>query len=367
MSFNVNFFDGKSSRVYKASVIINSTNWSISYVDEFLITKTISWTINEIQKPEVYTKGLVAFKYGESFPFQKIESSDEQFIKYINRSEHKNITSKVDNWLHKFTSKSIVLLLSIIIGAAFIMYFYVIPAVAVNFAEKLPKERVVDFGNYVFRVLLPNLKIDEEQTKNLQSFVDAMSLDSEFPLKVYVAKSKELNAFALSGGKFVIYTGLLKKIKTEHQLASLIGHEISHIEKRHVLKGMARNLSGAIFVSILFGDVSGVTAVLGENAHKFSQMAHSRALETEADIFGLEIVSKNNLDQHGMPELFQILKDETPINVPSFLSTHPILEDRIKYTQKIADEQKGFQENLVLKEKWNVIKSSFSSDKQDNL
>lgn len=366
--FSANFFDGKSSRIYKATIIPNASNWNISYVDEFAMPKTISWRINEIQKSEVYTKGLIVFKYGKSFPFQKIESSDEQFISYVQKSQHENITDKVDNWLHKSTSKSIALLLSIIIGFAIITYFYIIPTVAVNFAQNLPKERVIDFGDYVFRVLSPNLKIDEKQTKNLQNFVDAMKLDNEFPLTVYVSKSEELNAFALSGGKFVIFSGLLEKIETEHQLASLIGHEISHIENRHVLKNVARNLSGAIFMSILFGDVSGVTALLGENAHKFSQMSHSRTLETEADTFGLEIVRKNNLDQHGMPQLFQILKDETPIDMPSFLSTHPMLKNRIEYTKKVADEQPNFEENLVLKEKWNIIKASFSSEekKQNN-
>lgn len=365
MGFNANYFDGKSSKTYKASVVPNSISWKISYNDEILGKKEVTWKLDDIQKSEVYTKGLISFKYGKTFPFQKIESTDKEFIEYISKSELKNINNKVDTWLHKSTSKSIAILLVAIVGFATTMYFYVLPSVATSFAKNLPKENVIEFGDYVYRVLSPDLDIDEEQTQNLQDFVDEMELNNEFPLTVYVAKKDELNAFALSGGKFVIYSGLLEKIKSEHQLASLIGHEISHIESRHVLKNVARNLSGAIFMSVLFGDVSSATAILSENAHNLAQLSYTRSLEKEADEFGLEIVKNNNLDQHGMPELFQILKDETEIDVPSFLSSHPMLEERITYTKKIADEQEDYEENTILKEKWNLIQASFSSDEDE--
>ncbi|MGB1042829.1 MAG: M48 family metallopeptidase [Tenacibaculum sp.] len=366
MSFKANYFDGKSSKTHKATVTPNSVGWKISYTDELLGTVDVSWNLKAIQKSEVYTNGLVSFKYGEHFPFQKLESSDKQFISYINKSELSNLNNKVDNWLQKSAFKSIAILLTAIVGFAIGMYFYVLPSIAVNFAKNLPKESVIDFGNYVFRVLSPNLEINETQSKKLQSFVDEMKLDNEFPLTVYVADNNELNAFALSGGKFVIYTGLLNKIKNEHQLAALIGHEVSHIENRHVLKNVSRNLSGAIFVSIIFGDVSSATAILGENAHHFMQLSHTRDLEKEADNFGLKIMKANNLDQHGMPELFQILKDETNVDIPSFLSSHPILNDRIRYTKKVADSQNKTRENLILKEKWKLIQESITIDEDSD-
>lgn len=367
MQFKANYFDGKSSRTYKATIIPSSANWNISYTDDTLELKTTIWKTSEIQKSEVYTKGLISFKYGNKFPFQKIESTDEKFIEYISNSEHKNLNNKVDNWLHKSALKSITLLLLTIVGFALGMYFYVVPAVAVSFAKNLPKESVIDFGNYVFRTISYDLDIDEKQSKNLQNFVDKMQLNNEFPLVVYVANSNQLNAFAISGGKFVIFSGLLEEIETEHQLAALIGHEVSHIENRHVLKNVARSLSGAIFMSVLFGDVSGATAILGENAHGLLQLSHSRALEEEADIFGLKVMKDNNLDQHGMPELFEILKENSKIDVPTFLSSHPMLEDRIEYAKKVADKQGNFKENHELKKQWKIINDSFNSgEKSEN-
>ncbi|TYP97563.1 peptidase M48-like protein [Tenacibaculum adriaticum] len=364
MSFKANYFDGESSKTYLASVHPNTTDWRILFTDENGLHKEVHWKIEDIQKSEVFTKGLIAFTYGKTFPFQKIESSDNTFIEYISKSIHKNLNNKIDILLHKSGNKSITLLLLAIVGFAAGMYFYVIPTVAINFAKNLPKERVITFGNYVYRALSPDWEIDYQQSKKLQYFVDAMQIDSEFPIKAHVVKNDDLNAFAISGGKVIIYSSLLKKIENENQLAALISHEISHINNRHVLKNVSRNLSSAIFVSVLFGDINSITAIIGENAHLFSQLSFTRSLEKEADIFGLEMMRKNNLDLHGMPELFQLLKKETSRDIPSFLDSHPMLKDRIEYTKKIADKQESFEQNEILKEKWLDLKNSFSSEEK---
>ncbi len=357
MAFKVHFFDGKTSRTHEASVSANSVNWKICYVDENAMPIEISWNPQKIKKADVYTEGLVSFTYGDTFPFQKLESTDEQFINYVNNS-HQHLRSSIDLLLHKSKWRSIVFLLIGILGIGFVSYFYVIPTVATGFATSLSQENVIDFGDHVFNVLSVESKMNENASKELQDFVDEMEISSEFPLKVYVAESEELNAFALSGGKIVVFSSLLKKIETKEQLAALIGHEVSHIENRHMLKNIARNFGGAIFVSVLFGDINGATTVLMENAHLLGQLSFTRSLEKEADIFGLDIMRDNNLNLHGMPELFEILKKETAVDVPSYLSNHPMLKDRIEYTIEIAEQQEMILENRVLDLKWKAIKEA---------
>ncbi len=357
MSFNVHFFDGKTSRTHNARLIVSSVNWKIAYVDESSTPIEISWNPQKVKKSDVYTKGLVSFTYGDSFPFEKIESSDQNFIKYINNS-HQHLNSSLDVLLHKSKWKSLVFLLIGIVGIGLLSYFYIIPTVATGFASTLSEENVIDFGDYVFRVLSTDLEMNEDASKKLQNFVDAMDIDSTFPLEVYVVQSDELNAFALSGGKIVMFSSLLDKIQTKEQLSALIGHEVSHIENRHVLKNIARNFGGAIFVSVLFGDINGATTVLMDNAHLFSQLSFTRSLEKEADIFGLDIMRENKLDLNGMPELFEILKKETSFDVPTYLSNHPMLKDRIEYTTKIAAQQEKVGENQLLESKWQAIKEA---------
>ena len=47
--------------------------------------------------------------------------------------------------------------------------------------------------------------------------------------------------------------------------------------------------------------------------------------------------------------------------MPTYLSNHPMLKDRIEYTQKIAKEQGTISENTLLKEKWDALKTTFTN------
>jgi len=360
MTFNAKYFDGKSSQTFSSEVKVENNKWKIIFYDSHNQLKEVHWNTNQIKNSEVFTKGLIAFSYGDNFPFQRIESTDENFINYTYQNPITN-NQKIDTFLHKSVWKSLTGLLIFILGFSLLMYFYIIPGLALSFVEKLPKKQVESFGNYVFQKLSTSIEFDNQRTKLLQDFVDQLHINTEFKIDAYIAKSSELNAFALSGGKFVIYTGLLDKIENEHQLTALIGHEVSHINERHVLKSISKNLSGALFLSIILGDVNAVYSIVLENAHAFSQLSFSRTLEKEADVFGLEIMKTNNVDLHGMPELFKILKDNHSIEIPSFLGSHPMLDDRITYTETVANEQNSFSENSILKEKWELLKVNEST------
>ena len=368
MAFKAKYFDGKTSKTHHAEVTINSLQWTIRYMDDESPLQ-VNWSVEDIKKSDVFTKGFIAFTYGKNFPFQRLESDDVNFISFISNHDNKNFNRGIDTKLHQSSKKTLVSLIVGLIGLVFVAYLYVIPAIAENFAANLSQSTVTDFGNYVYRVLSPELNIDDEKSKKLQGFVDELEFDTEFNIEAYVANSDQLNAFALSGGKIVIFSSLLEKLENKEQLVALIGHEVAHIEKRHVLKNVSRNLSGAVFISILFGDVNSVTAVLADNAHMFSQLSFSRSLEKEADIYGLEIMKQNNVDLNGMPELFKLLKRETDIDIPSYLSNHPMLKNRIDYTTTLALEQDRFNNNYDLEEKWNDLKSlvlDYEEDKLEN-
>ncbi len=357
MSYQAIFFDGKSSTSHSVTICPNASNWKISFDDKSIVQSDILWSINEIKKSEAYTKGFITFTYGSTFPFQKIESTDTEFINYIHTQNNNKLNNKVDILLHKSAKKSIAVSLLFIIGFASLMYFFVIPTVAVAFAKNLHKNHVIKFGDYVYNILSHELDIDTRKSEKLQDFVNTLHIECEFPIHIQVAKSDELNAFAVSGGKIIIYSALLNKIENQHQLAALIGHEVSHIQNRHMLKSITRSFSGAIFISVLFGDINSVTTILGENAHLFYQLSFSRNLEKEADIFGMNLLENNQLNAHGMPELFELLEKETSIEIPEYLSKHPMLKERIEYSKKIADEQTYFTENSTLKQKWIALKN----------
>jgi predicted Zn-dependent protease len=362
MRHTILYYDGKSSKMHKAFLQITALKWVITTVEDDGTSKNISWDTELIKKMNVHTENFVSFRFGQSFPFQRIESTDPALIAVLNATKNSNI-QQLEVLLHTNKKSSFAYLLTAILSIAIGMYLYVIPAVTTSFITNLNNKSVESFGNFVFKVLATDLEIDDEKTKKLQNFVNAIQIESTFPIRVYVAKNEDINAFALSGGKIVVSTSLLEKIENESQLLALIGHEISHIENRHVLKNVMKDLSGAIFVSVLFGDVSGVNTVLAENAHLFSQLSFTRGLEKEADIYGLKIMKDNQVDLYGMSQLFVILKKETTFSMPTYLSNHPMLADRIEYTKKIAKKQTNISENMLLKEKWKALKTTFTNIK----
>ena len=64
---------------------------------------------------------------------------------------------------------------------------------------------------------------------------DANNIDRK-ELKVYLLDSEEVNAFALPNHQLMIYTGLVKKTSSPEALCGVIGHELAHIEKDHVMQ-----------------------------------------------------------------------------------------------------------------------------------
>jgi predicted Zn-dependent protease len=359
-TFPVKYFDGKSSKSFDALLTIFSNYWNVS-IKENNFSNNIRWEIEHIKSSKVYTHQIKSFSYG-NYPFQHIEyQGDDILIEIEKFQEQKKLCNKTDSFLHKFGAKSVAMLMLAIVTFSGLMYFYVIPNVAEKFAENIDSNYVIAFGDYVFNPLKSELNIDDERSAVLQDFTNQLNLESEYPIEVYVANIDQLNAFAMPGGKIVIFSGLLDKFTNASQLAALLGHEVAHIKNRHILKNISRNLSGYLFISILFGDINGISTILIENAHMFKQMSHSRTLEREADKEGLEMLIKNKINPKGMQELFQILKDETKTDIYEkfkYINSHPLLNERIDYIKTKIESLKYVSEtNQELEKLFNKLQN----------
>ncbi|RMZ50651.1 hypothetical protein EB822_07460 [Flavobacteriaceae bacterium PRS1] len=203
-TFPVKYFDGKSSKPFDALLTIFPNYWNVSIKEEDF-SNIIKWEIEHIKSSQVYTQKIKSFSYG-NYPFQYIEyQGDDILIEIEKFQEQKKLCNKTDSFLHKFGAKSVAMLMLAIVTFSGLMYFYVIPNVAEKFAENIDSTYVIAFGNYIFDPLKPELNIDDERSAVLQEFTNQLTLDSEYPIEVYVAKIDELNAFAMPGGKIVIF------------------------------------------------------------------------------------------------------------------------------------------------------------------
>ena len=103
-------------------------------------------------------------------------------------------------------------------------------------------------------------------------------------------------------------------------------------------------------MSAVLSDVNGIMATIGDNINNLNSLSYSRSFEQQADEEGLDLMLQNNINPKGMTNLFKRLQSENNIDIPQFLSSHPVTENRIDYIQNLIKEKKFKNiENPILK------------------
>jgi beta-barrel assembly-enhancing protease len=151
-----------------------------------------------------------------------------------------------------------------------------------------------------------------------------------------VLKSPVMNAFAMPGGHIVVYDTLLNAMQKPEELAALLGHEGSHVDLKHSLRSLFRQLGSSLFFSFLFGDYGDISVVVARKADELNGLAYSRDMEMEADKRGADLMQKKEISLEGMRDLFRILKkgEDGHTSGSDFLSTHPSTDERLKYVEE---------------------------------
>jgi len=162
--------------------------------------------------------------------------------------------------------------------------------------------------------------------------------DLQWEYKVFVDDSA--NAFALPGGKVVVYTGILPITRDEAGLAAVVGHEVAHVIARHGGERLSQQTAAQLGLNVagsLVGAMSSpataqlVGAALGVGAQYGVLLPFNRGQESEADHIGLILMAKAGYDPRAARDLWvrmgEASKGQKP---PEFLSTHPSEQTRIK-------------------------------------
>lgn len=167
--------------------------------------------------------------------------------------------------------------------------------------------------------------------------------DWEFKL----VQDKDANAWAMPGGKIVVYTGLLPITQNEAALANVLGHEISHAIFQHGNERMsqglaAQGLGAGLSVALankpaqtqnLFLQAFGVGTTLGV------LLPFSRKHELEADRYGMRWAAMAGYNPREAIALWQRMeKMSNGQKPPEFVSTHPSEGRRIEQLQRYLPE-----------------------------
>ena len=171
--------------------------------------------------------------------------------------------------------------------------------------------------------------------------------DYRWEFKV-IEDDKQVNAFALPGGKVAVYTGILPVTKDDAGLATVMGHEVAHAIARHGGERVSQGLlvqAGltAVQASLASRDprmVQQVTGLLGAGAAVGVILPFSRAQESEADHLGLIYMAKAGYDPRAAISFWQRMDQAARgrAGPPQFLSTHPSHETRIKQIEEWVPE-----------------------------
>lgn len=145
------------------------------------------------------------------------------------------------------------------------------------------------------------------------------------------------NAFALPGGKIGVHTGLLAVAKNQSQLATVLGHEVSHVLAEHgnerISTQYATQASISAVEAVTGGPSPAKSQVLGMLGVGAVILPFSRAQESEADAMGLDLMAKAGFDPQESVKLWRNMEAAGGGQPPEFLSTHPSHGTRIQDLQ----------------------------------
>lgn len=158
-----------------------------------------------------------------------------------------------------------------------------------------------------------------------QRLVDAGSRRRKVDYRFQVVDDSRVNAFATMGGRVYVTTGLINTADNEAQLASVISHEIGHIEKQHLVKQIRKTMVAQGLTTAITGSNRSQVANIGINL--LVSRPQSRSDEYDADREGLRILRAANYATSAMPAFMRKLVSSR--STPTFLSTHPAVPDRI--------------------------------------
>jgi predicted Zn-dependent protease len=222
-------------------------------------------------------------------------------------------------------------------------------------ANQIPVEWETKLGESItaqYRItnnLMPKEEVSALVKPLTSPLINALN-NSPYKYDFTIVNDGSLNAFALPGGFVTIHSGLILKAESAEELLGVLAHEINHVEKRHGLRSIAGNAGIYMLASVVFGDVSGLLALVANAAPMLMSQTYSRGFETEADENAVELMKRANINPEGLPRFFEkMIAEEKAMfdkieneqakaaykTAMTFLSTHPASEKRMTHLREL--------------------------------
>jgi predicted Zn-dependent protease len=166
---------------------------------------------------------------------------------------------------------------------------------------------------------------------------------------------RTINAFALPGGQVFVTEALLRKLKSQGEIAGVLGHEVGHVVGRHGAEHIAKQqltqgLTGAAVLATYdpADPSSRTSAAIVQAIGQLVNMKFGRDDELESDKLGVRFIAQAGYDPRAMLGVMQALKSAGGGRQPEFFSTHPNPENRMQKIEQAIQQEfpKGIPQGL---------------------
>jgi Zn-dependent protease with chaperone function len=172
------------------------------------------------------------------------------------------------------------------------------------------------------------------------------------PVKVRVLRLPDANAIALPGGHVYVFKGLIDGARTPDELAGVIAHELGHVAHRDGTRSVLQAAGISLLFGMFLGDFVGGGAVVYA-ARALLQTRYSRSVETAADDFSVEVMTKVQGDPRALGVILQRIAGMTH-GAFRYVLSHP--ESKVRMARIEASMPKGPVRPLLTDAEWAELK-----------
>ena len=356
------FFDGVSSRKRRVTLTLGEA-LEIAELNDMQAAPTVSrWAYADIRRADS-PPGILRLTSTSAPLLARLEIRDiplaaEIVARCLRLDEH--LTTR--RGVAKIVGWSVAAAVSIVC-----VVLFGVPLAADRLAPLVPKpieRRIGDASEVQVKTIFRGGTCNDPAgqaafSKLVNRLRDAAGLDDD-SMTAGVLSTAVPNAFALPGGKVFLLKGLLDKAESPDEVAGILAHELGHLKHHDNMRGLIYNGGTSFLIGLLFGDVTGSSAVIFAS-RSVVEASYSREAETNADTFAIDIMRALGRSPKPAAELMFRITGKEGGGLSSILASHPLTEDRLARMTK--EDRPASGPPLLTDTEWQALKEICGSGK----